>query len=124
MVEVTDHQGIDRLEFGQQQREQLERVHGAQSVRGIGLRENLPEIQPEFRAPWWRRGQRRQHLLDAIFRGGAQAQAVRGHEMKGTQQHLGIMKRIRLLQVNQAIHDREVRIRQARAPLLKLPIQR
>src|SRR5579883_2761845 len=66
----------------------------------------------------------REHLFDAVFGGGTEAQSVRGHKMKRAQQHVRIVQGVGLLQIDQPVHNGEVRVGEARAPVLELAIER
>ena len=99
-------------------------MHGAQRVRGMRLQQSFLQVEPEFRSARRHRRQGRKRLLDAVFGGRAQLQAVVRHEMKQPQQHLGILQRRRLLQKDETIHHGKIRRRKPRAPALHLPVER
>src|ERR1700690_704379 len=123
MIEVADDEGFNSFEFRQKQSEQTQRVHGAQGVGGGRLQQRLLQIEPEFSASWRRRGERRQSLLDFVFGGGAQLEAVLGHEVKKAEELFRILGRSRLLEKDQAIDHRKIVAGNLSAPSLKLPVQ-
>ena len=72
MVKVAHHQRLNPPQFGQQKRQQAERVHDAQSVRRIRLHQRFLQIKPQLGATRGCCRQRGQRLLDFEFGGRAQ----------------------------------------------------
>ena len=82
---VADDERVNRLKFRQERREQAQRVHRAQRLRGMGSDQNLLQVVPELGAFRRRGGQRRLNLLDLVLGGRTEAQAVARHESKHAQ---------------------------------------
>ncbi len=93
MVEIAHHQSINGLQFGKQQCEQTQRVHGPQRVGGMRLQKSLLQVKPELRSAWGSRRQRRQGLFDTVLGRRAQLESVVRHEVEQPQQYLRILQR-------------------------------
>ena len=82
MVEISHHQGFDPFELRQQERQQPQRVHRAESVSRVRLNQRFLQVEPELRTPRRSGGQCWKDLLNLVLGGRAQFQPLLGHEMK------------------------------------------
>src|SRR5579864_2364371 len=123
MIEITHHEGIDQLKLRQQNREQSERMHGAQRFSGMRLNEHVLQISPALWARWRRIGERGQNLLDPTLGGHCRPEPVMRREAENSEKKVGITERGRLLQQDQAVNYGEIGIGEARTKILKRAIE-
>ena len=92
VIEVADDQRFDSLQFRQEQREQAQRIHRAECVGGVRLEQSFLEVEPQFAAARRRGSQRGQRLLNFVFGGRAELEAVLGHEVEEAEKLFGILQ--------------------------------
>ncbi len=122
MIKIANHERFHALEFRQQKCEQAKRVHGAQGIGRVRLKQGFLQVKPQLPAPRRRGRERGQSLLDFIFRGGAEFQPVLGHEVKQAQEFFCILQHARLLQKDQAVDHGKIIARNLGPPALKLAV--
>ena len=111
VIEIAHYQRVDQLEFGKKDCEEAKSMHGPQRFRGMRLNQNGIEISPGMRPRRRRVRKAWQYMLDSAFRGNGRLQAVVGGKAEDLKQQLGIADGRRLLQVDEPINDRKIRVR-------------
>src|SRR5579864_1138694 len=123
MIEITHHEGIDQLKLRQQNREQSERMHGAQRFSGVRLNEHVLQISPTLRAGGRQIGERWQNLLNAALGGHCGLEAVMRCKAENSEKKVGIAECGRLLQQDQAVNHGKIGVREPRPEILKRAIK-
>ncbi len=100
------------------------RMHCAKGAGGVRCEQNLLQVVPELDASRRIFLETGHDLLDLMFGGRAEAEAVPRHKPEHAQRQFRIAERFGTVQKNPAIHDREFGVRKPRPQILKLPVKR
>ena len=123
VIAVPNHQCVDAVELGNQHLKNAQRVHGAQSVRGVRSQQNFAQRVPQIGPFGNVNGQHRQRVGDAVFRGLRERVAVRGHQREDAQDGAGVVELRARLNVDAALVEQEVSSGNRRAPAPELAIE-
>ena len=89
VVGVADDQRVDAMEFGNEQLENAQGMHGTQRVRSVRSQQNLAQAVPQKRTFWYVHVEHRQGIGQAVFRMLGQAIAMRRDQSEHAQDSLG-----------------------------------
>ena len=123
VVAVADDERVDAVELGNQHLKNAERVHGAQSVRGVRTEQHFAQRVPKVGAFGNGDGQHGQRVGDAVFSGLRERVAVRGHEREDAQDGGSVIELRAGLNVDAALVEEKVGAGDGRAAAAELAIE-
>ena len=123
MVAVADDERVDAVEFGDEHLENAERVHGAQSVGGVGAEKHFAKSVPEVGAFRDGDGEDGKRVGDAVLSCLGERVAVRGHEGEDAQDGGGVIELRAGLNLDAALVEEEVGSGDGRAAAAELAIE-
>ena len=123
VVAVANDERVDAVEFGNQHLKHAERVHGAESMRGMGAEQHFAQRVPEVGPFRDGDGEHGKRVGDAVFSGLRERVAVRGHQREDAQDGGRVIELRAGLNVDAALVEQEVGAGDGRAAAPELAVK-